>query len=59
MKFVVRHVGFIMGELIFWKFWQNNGDAQLQNTISFELVVQSGKVRYFWKGEKARNSNLT
>ena len=45
------------GRLIFWKFWER-GSAQLQNTISFELVVQSGKVRYLWKGEKARNSNL-
>ena len=42
------------GELIFWKFWENEGGSQLQNTISFELVVQSGKVRYPWKGGKAR-----
>jgi len=59
MKFGL-HVGFIpqtsnlkffsdrflrYGGLIFWKFWENKGGAQFQNTISFELVVQSGKVR--------------
>jgi len=33
--------------------------GRLQNTISFELVVHSGKVRYQYKGEKARNSNST
>jgi len=27
-------------------------------SISFELVVQSEKIRYLWKGEKPRNSNL-
>jgi len=47
-----------MGVNFFENFEKKKGGAQLQNTISFELVVQSGKVRYLWKGEKARNSNL-
>jgi len=28
------------------------GGAQFQNPMSFELVVQSGKVRDLWKGKK-------
>ena len=58
--FIDQMIGFRdMRGLIFWKFRENKGGAQLKNSISFELVVQSGKARYLWKKEKARNSNLT
>jgi len=39
------------GGLIFWKFIENKGRRPTSKHHIFELVVQSGKVRYLWKGQ--------
>jgi len=41
-----------MGVYFFENLEKIKGGAQLQNPVFFEVVVQSGKVRYLWKGEK-------
>ena len=60
LKFFINWViGFTdRGCCFFDNFMKNGMATKFIMTISPELVVQSGKVKYLWKGEKARNSNL-